>query len=144
MNFLTFLSISFLLVLLACQKPDHSKTIATTETGSRIEVIDFYSTHRCKTCLKIEDNTRKLLQSAFAKEMESGILSFQTVNVDEAENYEIAKRFEAAGTALFVNVIKNGQEQHIDLTNFAFMKAFDEQAFNDTLKTRISEQLERL
>lgn len=133
-----------LLFFTSCQEQDKSKTIASTETISKIEIIDFYTTHRCKTCLKIEDNTKKLLQSNFKKEMDSGTMTFQTVNIDEEANYDMAERFEAAGTALFINVIKNGQEQHIDLTDFAFMKAFNEEDFAAELKAKIDEQLKVL
>lgn len=143
MKFFQFLVLT-LLVFSSCQRQDKSKTIAATETGSKIEVIDFHTTHRCKTCLKIQDNTEKLLQSAFKKEMNAGTLSFQIVNIDNEANYEMAERFEAAGTALFINVIKDGKEQHIDLTDFAFMKAFDDEAFAADLKAKIAEQLKSL
>ena len=118
--------------------------MTSSETGSKIQVIDFYTTHRCKTCLKIENNTKNLLETAFKKEMEAGTLSFQTINIDDEANYAMAERFEAAGTALFINVIKDGKEQHIDLTSFAFMKAFEEEAFSAELKTQIEEQLKLL
>ncbi|MDB4286040.1 nitrophenyl compound nitroreductase subunit ArsF family protein [bacterium] len=139
-NFFVFI----LLFFISCQAQDKSKTIASDETVRKIEIIDFYTTHRCKTCLKIEDNTKKMLQSDFKKEMDAGILSFQTVNVDEEANYDMAERFEAAGTALFINVVKNGKEQHIDLTDFAFMKAFAEEEFATELKAKIDEQLKTL
>ena len=133
-----------ILFFTSCQAQDKSKTIVSTETVSKIEIIDFHTTHRCKTCLKIEDNTKKLLQSDFKKEMDAGTLSFQIVNIDDESNYDMAERFEAAGTALFINVIKNGQEQHIDLTDFAFMKAFDDDEFATELKAKIEEQLKTL
>ena len=85
-----------------------------------------------------------LLEADFKEQMDAGILSFQTVNIDDEDNYDMAERFEAAGTALFINVIKNGQEQHIDLTDFAFMKAFDDEAFAAELKAKIDEQLKTL
>lgn len=141
---LNILSFSILLIFVSCQGQDKSKTITTTDASSRIEVVDFHTTHRCKTCLKIEDNTQKLLQSAFGKEMEKGTLIFLTVNIDQEENYDLAERFEVAGTSLFINVIKNGQEQHIDLTNFAFMKAFNEEEFSKELKSQIDEHLKTL
>ncbi len=139
------LSAFFFVLFQSCQaQEDHSKTMATNQPGGKIEVIDFHSTHRCKTCLKIEDNTTKLLKQEFSDEMKKGLITFQTINVDEEENAKIAERFEAAGTALFLNVIKDGKEHHIDLTNFAFMKAFDEEEFANELKQKIEEQLKML
>ena len=118
MKFLQFFVFT-LLFFTSCQTQDKSKTIVSTVAGSKIEVIDFHSTHRCKTCLKIENNTKNLLQSDFKKEMYAGTLSFQIVDIDDEENYDMAERFEAAGTALFLNVIKDGKERHLDLTEFA-------------------------
>ena len=143
MKYFQIFIFSFLLFA-HCQSQDKSKTMATTETGSKIEVIDFHTTHRCKTCLKIEDSTKKLLESQFKNELDAGTLSFQIINIDEESNYAMAERFEAAGTALFINVINNGQEQHIDLTEFAFMNAFDETEFSEGLKAKIIEQINSL
>lgn len=143
MKFFQFFVLA-LLIFTSCEIQDKSKTIAATETGSKIEIIDFHTTHRCKTCLKIENNTKELLQSDFKKEMDAGTLSFQIVNIDDEANYDMAERFEAAGTALFINVIKDGKEQHIDLTDFAFMKAFDDDEFAAELKSKIDEQLKTL
>jgi thiol-disulfide isomerase/thioredoxin len=129
----------------ACQAQDgQDKSIVSAQAENKIEVIDFYTTHRCVTCLKIEDNTKKLLESSFKKEMDEGVITFQTVNVDEKANYEMAERYEAASTALFLNVVKDGKERHIDLTEFAFMKAFDEEEFASELKAKIGEQLKTL
>lgn len=143
MKFFQFLILS-LLFMTSCQAQDKSKTIASSDKGSKIELIDFHTTHRCQTCLKIENNVKTLLESEFKKEMDAGTLSFQTVNVDEEANYEMAERFEAAGTALFINVVKNGQEEHIDLTDFAFMKAYNDAEFAAELKAKIDEQLKML
>ena len=142
MKFLPFLLFAFL-YFTSCQAQDKGTPIATTETGSKIEIIDFHTTNRCQTCLKIEDSTNKMLQSEFKKELDAGTMSFQVINIDDEANYDMAERFQAAGTALFINVVKDGKEQHIDLTNFAFMKAYDDE-FATELKAKIEEQLKTL
>jgi hypothetical protein len=144
MKFIKFLTFGLLFVLTACQGQDNSKTISTTDTATKIEVIDFYGTHRCVTCQAIEANAKYTVETFFQDAVKEGRLEFKTVNVDEDENYDIAERFEAAGTALFINVIKDGKEQHIDLTNFAFAKGNDKEAFSAELKEKISEQLKTL
>ena len=133
-----------MLVLTAFKGQEENKINNTTVVKNKIEVIDFHTTHRCKTCLKIENNTKTLLQTAYKKEMKAGKISFRTINIDKKANYAIAERFEAAGTALFINVIKNGKETHIDLTDFAFMKAFNEKEFASQLKAKIDKQLKTL
>lgn len=144
MKYLKFLSISFILVLTSCQGQDNSKTIATTDASTKIEVIDFYGTHRCVTCEAIEANAKYTVETFFQEEIKAGKVEFKTVNVDDDKNYDIAERFEATGTALFINVIKGGKEQHIDLTNFAFAKGRDKEVFSTELKEKINEQLKML
>jgi hypothetical protein len=144
MKYLKFLSFAFLLLFTACQGQDKSKIIATTDSSAKIELIDFYGTHRCVTCEAIEANAKYTVETYFQDEVKSGKINFKTVNVDEEKNYDIAERFEATGTALFINVIKDGKEQHIDLTNFAFAKGRDQEAFSTELKEKIKEQLKTL
>jgi len=144
MKDLKLLLFAFLIVFIACQRPDHSKTITTTDTSSKIEVIDFYGTHRCMTCEAIEANAKYTVDTYFADEVQEGKVTFKTVNVDAEENYAIAERFEAAGTALFINVIKDQKEQHIDLTTFAFAKGRDKEVFSTELREKINEQLKTL
>jgi hypothetical protein len=144
MRYLLLLSLTFVLLSSACQRPDNSKTLETTDTSTRIEVIDFYGTHRCVTCEAIEANSKYTVETYFQEELKSGKIAFKTVNVDEETNYNIAERFEATGTALFINVIKDGKEEHIDLTNFAFQKGKDQEVFSTELKDKITEQLNTL
>ena len=117
---------------------------AATQVANRVDVLDFYGTHRCKTCKAIEANSRYTLETYFAQAMKEGKLTFNVVNIDEEKNAEIAEKFEAAGTSLFLDVFKDGNETIIELTDFAFAKGNDQAAFSKELKTRIEEQLQKL
>lgn len=129
------------LLFTACKGQNTSKTISTTDTSTKIEVIDFFGTHRCVTCNAIEANSKYTIETYFADEPK---VVFKTVNVDDDKNYKIAESFEASGTALFINVIHNGKEKHIDLTDFAFMKGNDKEAFSKELKAKIDQELAAL
>ena len=144
MKYVSFLSFILLVSFSACQVQNNSKTIATNDLSTKIEVIDFYGTHRCVTCEAIEANAKYTVDTYFQMEVKAGRLAFKTVNVDLEENYDIAEQFEASGTALFLNIIKDGKEQHIDLTNFAFEKGRDKAAFSAELKEKIENQLKLL
>ena len=121
------------------------KEKSTVETlTNRVEVIDFHSTHRCMTCNAIEANTRYTLDTYFPNELKKESITFQVVNVDEEENYKMAEKFEATGTALFINVIVDGKESPIDLTEFAFMEGNDQEVFSTKLKTKIEEALKKI
>jgi glutaredoxin len=114
------------------------------QTANRIEVLNFHSTHRCVKCKAIEKNTKETLNTAFANELKEGIISWQVVNVDKKENYEIAEKFEATGTSMFLNVVINGKEERIDITRFAFSNAKNPSQFATILKSKIEDQLKKV
>ncbi|MBD3724287.1 MAG: hypothetical protein IE891_05770 [Flavobacteriaceae bacterium] len=132
------------LILTSCNGQDKNKTTSLDKSVSKIEVLDFHSTHRCMTCNAIEANTKYTLNTYFAKELKDDIITFQVINVDKKENEKIAEKFEASGTSLFLNVIKNGKETQINLTDFAFMNGNDQEAFSKELKAKIDTELKTL
>ncbi len=144
MKYLSILIAS--IVLFSCSGKTSSKkeTVIAKKVANKIEVIDFYSTHRCVTCKSIEANTRYTLDTYFLSELKNKKITFQTINVDKEENYKIAESFEATGTALFLNVIKNGKETHINLTDFAFEKGREKEEFSKELKIKIENELKKL
>lgn len=140
--FFAVLAISFMLT--SCYGQDKNKPNSLDDSVSKIEVLDFHSTHRCMTCNAIEANTKYTLDTYFAKELKANKITFLVVNVDERENEKIAEKFEASGTSLFLNVIKNGKETQINLTDFAFMKGIDKETFSKELKSKIDQELKTL
>lgn len=144
MKYLSIIALS--LILFSCNekvKTNQSK-VPSQKEANKIEVIDFHSTHRCMTCKAIEANTRYTLDTYFSSELKNKKITFQTINVDDEKNYKIAEEYEATGTALFLNVIKNGKETHIDLTDFAFLKGMEKKAFSEELKTKLEVALKNI
>ncbi|WP_339918292.1 nitrophenyl compound nitroreductase subunit ArsF family protein [Yeosuana marina] len=142
-KFTSILAIT-LLFLTSCKDKETSQNVSTNKSISKIEVIDFHSTHRCMTCKAIEANTKFTLDTYFNKDVKDGNITFRVINVDEKENEKLAEKFQASGTALFLNVIKNGEEKHIDLTEFAFMEGNDQDVFSKELKDKIENELKTL
>ena len=132
------------LAVFSCKEKVQTEVTSNAITVNKVEVIDFHSTHRCMTCNAIEANTKYTLETYFAKELKDHKITFQVINVDEEENEKIAEKFEASGTSLFLNVIKNGKETQINLTDFAFMNGNDQEAFSKELKTKIDKELKTL
>lgn len=144
-----YLSNLFAIALLfgfsACNSNAQTNSNANTPKAAVVEVIDFHNTHRCMTCQTIEDKTQAALQQKFPEAIAQGQLVFKTVNVDLKENYDIAEAFEAAGTALFVHVLKDGRSEKTDLTNFAFMNATsDDGQFEVGLIEEVEKALQQL
>lgn len=135
---------TIVLILVACNGRTKSKAQTVDQQVSKIEVYDFHSTHRCMTCNAIEANTKYTLDNYFPEELKTDKITFQVINVDEKENEKIAEKFEASGTALILNVIKDGKESKIDLTKFAFMNGNDQAEFSKVLKAKLDTELETL
>ena len=132
------------LVLFSCKGKIQTEKTVNEKVANKIEVIDFHSTHRCMTCNAIESSTKFTLDTYFKNEVENNKITFQVVNVDLDENLKIAEKFEATGTALFLNVVKDGKEEQIDLTEFAFMNGNDQKVFSDELKVKLEEALKTI
>jgi hypothetical protein len=141
-KFLTVLALSILLT--SCKDENKTKDTSLDQSISKIEVLDFHSTHRCITCNAIEANTKYTLDTYFAKELKTDQITFQVINVDKKENEKIAEKFEASGTSLILNVIKNGTETQINLTDFAFMNGNNQDVFSKELKSKIDTELKTL
>jgi len=131
-------------VLFSCNGTAQKKEEIKEKVANKIEVIDFHSTHRCMTCNAIESSTKYTLDTYFSDELKNENITFQVVNVDEDKNYKLAEKFEATGTALFLNVIVDGEETQIDLTEFAFMKGNDQKVFSNELKLKIEAALKKI
>jgi ABC-type glycerol-3-phosphate transport system substrate-binding protein len=145
-SLILFATLAFGLFLSACggDVKNEAAEVDVDEAITRIEVLDFHSTHRCMTCNAIEENTKYTLETYFAKEMKDNRITFQTINVDDEENLAIAEKFQASGTALILNVINNGKETQLDLTDFAFMQGNDKEVFSTELKAKIEHELKAL
>lgn len=131
-------------LLFSCKEKAQKETEKVEPLSNQIEVIDFHSTHRCMTCNAIEANTKYTLDTYFSKELTAQKITFKTVNVDEEENVKIAEKFEATGTSLFLNVIVDGKETQIDLTEFAFMSGNNKKEFSAELKSKLEAELAKI
>lgn len=96
-----------------------------------IQVIQFHSEHRCPTCLKIEKLTKETIAENFPN------IPFKLVNVDDKQNKKMADSFGAFGSQLFLYNPSNGKKEEI--TDFAFMKVYDEAKYKAGLKSMIED-----
>ena len=136
------LIISFFLI--SCVGKSQNETATNTGKKNIIEVYDFHTTNRCVACKSIEANTKYTLETFFAEELKSGKITFKIVNIDEDGNYDLAKKFKASGTSLYLNVIGSEKEKQLDLTAFAFTYGRNQDDFSTKLKRKIEKQLEKL
>ncbi len=82
---------------------------------SRIDVIYFHANQRCVTCLCFEKSINKVIDTYFSDELNSGKLTYQVLNLQQPENADITKKYQAVGSQLFVNVIIKGVDNIQDI-----------------------------
>jgi len=140
----TLFVLTISIFVISCAENKANESVATIDKKNSIEIYDFHSTNRCVTCESIENNTQYTLETYFSKALKDKTITFQIVNVDKEENYALAEKFQASGTALFLNVIKDNKEQQIDLTDFAFKYGKKQNEFSEQLKDKLNKQLEAL
>jgi len=96
-------------------------TIAVfAQKPAKLKIIYFHSERRCPTCVSIEDNTKKTLNTYFASQLKDGTITFQSLNVEEAENQKMVEKYQADGSSLYLTKVTGSKETNTDFTNFAF------------------------
>lgn len=78
--------------------------------ASEIEVVHFYGTQQCWSCIAVGEYALKTIQLKFPQEYSRAKLRYRDVNVDLPENSEIVDKYKARGSSLFINAIVNGED----------------------------------
>ncbi len=129
-------SILFVLIIAlnvtACNngQSNNKEDKVTVKTDKKIEVYYFHYSHRCKTCVAVEEETKKALNELYPKEMKSGTITFQSIDMDEEEGEQLAEKMQISGqTLIFIQ-----DNKKVNLTNDGFMYAVTNP---DKLKSKI-------
>ena len=117
----------------------NEKQIAT-QGVDKLEVYYFYRTQRCASCLIIGEYVNKTMSEYFLKQIESGKIDYQEVNIDLPENKELARKFEASGSSLFINAI-TGETENIENVMEVWRLSGNEAAFKNFLRQKINNLL---
>lgn len=116
--------------------------VKSTSLKPLVEVYYFHPTERCPIDQSIEDNTRRLMQGSFSKEIKDGTIKFQIINTDDKSQAKTVVRFDINAQALYVVKLSEGKENKNDLTHFAFSNGLSNPArFKSGLKDEIEKAL---
>ncbi len=77
---------------------------------SHVDVVYFHRTERCTSCLNAENYTRETLETHFADQLKNGWMSLRVLDVEKPGNAALVKKFDAAGSALYLSVVIQGTE----------------------------------
>ena len=111
----------FLIVLFSgCSaQPAGGPVTASTGDSDKIEAYYFHFTARCVTCKTIEAKAKENLQALYPDRFRQGLITFQSVNLDDASSKPLADRLGISGQTLLL--VKG--DQKVNLTNEGFMYA---------------------
>jgi hypothetical protein len=106
-------------------------------TPSHIEVVYFHRTVRCEACLNAESYTRETLARYFYPQMQSGLITLQVLDMEKPENAALVKKFDAAGSALYLSVLIQGIEYLCPNQDIWFYTS-NKYLFVDTLRKKLA------
>lgn len=95
-------------------KQNAPTNIDSLEPAEKIEVVNFFGTQRCVSCLTIGSFTKKTLEEKFSPELESGKIVFKEINGELPENKELVTKYQARGSSLFINAIRGGKDDIVE------------------------------
>lgn len=78
--------------------------------ADRIEVVHFHGTHQCWSCIAVGEYALKTIKEKFPEEFSSGKIVYKDINGELRENRDIVIKYQAKGSSLFINTIRDGKE----------------------------------
>ena len=108
--------------------------------ADKLEVYYFHRTQRCYSCNMIGRYTKETIEQKFSEEIKNGRIDFREINVDLPENKDIAEKFQASGSSLFINDVKDGQDD-ISQDTDVWRLLNNESQFKNYLENKINSLL---
>jgi ABC-type glycerol-3-phosphate transport system substrate-binding protein len=107
------LLVLFASTLAGCGQPDANQTAGSSIADlatDRIEVIHFHATQQCWSCITVGEYALQTIKEKFPEEYRDGRITYQDINGELPANRDLVTKYQATGSALFINTIKNGQD----------------------------------
>ena len=112
-----------------------------TPGADRVDVVYFHRTNRCYSCNYAETATLYTLEAYFQEELDSGKLTFESVNVQDDSNAAIIEKYGAYTSQLFINTI-TGDNENIEHVTEIWEFIGDEEGFTLLIKIKVTNALE--
>jgi len=94
----------------ASETANETQMPSVKKSADKIEIYYFHRTQRCYSCNILSRYVRETIEQKFSEEIESGKIEFREINIDLPENKNVTGKFQASGSSLFINAIKDGQD----------------------------------
>ena len=106
----------------------------------KLEIYHFHGTHQCYSCKTVGAYAEETVNTYFADELKSGKIVFGHINVDLAENKELATKYGAAGSSLWLGTYDATGFHKEENTN-VWYKISDKEDYMNYLKGIIEKRL---
>lgn len=97
--------------------------VCSAKEEALVKVLYFHGQMRCKTCVAIESETKKLLKEDFENELKDGSLVFEVIDISKSENEKIADKYRITYSSLLIEKSEGAKSEALNLTKFAFANA---------------------
>jgi hypothetical protein len=112
-----------------------SGIFAGNPATKKIEVYYFHFTRRCMTCTNVEKVSKEAVELQYPEKVNTGEITFKSVNLDEKEGAAIGAKLKVEGQTLLVV----SGEKRDDLTDKGFLYANNSP---DKLKAEIKKAID--
>lgn len=106
----------------------------------KLEVYHFHGNNQCHSCVTVGDYAEETVNTYFKEELEEGIIEFDHINGQKPENRELARKYGATGSSLWLGTYDDGNFTAEENTR-VWYKIQDKQEYMDYLKGVIEKKL---
>ena len=107
-----------------------------------VKAYYFHGDFRCSNCYKIEKYSKEAIDKYFAKELTSGELEYEVINIDEKGNGHFAKDYKLYTKSLVISKIKGGREMEYKNLEKVWDYLGNKEAFYNYVKEETAKFLE--
>ncbi len=120
-----------------------STSAPLTTNGLRQQVIAYYfhGTVRCETCLKIENQAKKVIERQFKTEMDTKRLVFKSIDYDQPQNSHFLHDYKLPCPSLVLVRRKDGQDKKWTLLDNTWKLADEPAKFNAYIEKEVAKFL---
>ena len=116
----SYLLLSLILIIsFSIFSQNEIKSSNGNDDNTIIEVYYFHYSHRCATCIAVEDETLNSLKELYPSMMNDEDITFLSVDMDTEEGEEFAEIMKISGQTLIITA----KDKRENLTNDAFLYA---------------------
>lgn len=107
-----------------------------------VKAYYFHGDFRCSNCYKIEKYSKEAIDKYFAKELISGELEYEIINIDEKGNEHFVKDYKLYTKSLVISKIEDGKEVKYKNLEKVWNYLDNKEAFYNYVKEEVTKFLE--